>query len=85
LLLAATVHAELLQQVEVLSKRLDDGFSRLQEDDLTQLIKDCRTTKARPTSIRLWGIHPRVVIQRMTVLRTDLPTPKLGPVGFAPR
>ena len=50
-----------------------------------KMILPINLTKARPTSIRLWGIDPRVVIQRTTVMRTDLPRLKLGPVGFAPR
>jgi Glycosyl hydrolase family 115/Gylcosyl hydrolase family 115 C-terminal domain len=41
--------------------------------------------KAGPHKIRIWGIDPGVVIQRLVVTRGELPRSKLGPVSFSPR
>lgn len=41
--------------------------------------------KAGPHKIRIWGIDPGVVIQRLVVTRGELPRSKLGPVSTTPR
>lgn len=41
--------------------------------------------KAGPHKIRIWGIDPGVVIQRLVLTRGESPRSKLGPVSFVPR
>ena len=36
-------------------------------------------------TIRIWGIDPGIIIQRLIVTRSDLPRSKLGPVSFTPQ
>lgn len=54
-------------------------------DNIRIAITKHRTDKAGPHVIRVWGIDPGVVIQRLIVTRGDLPRSKLGPVSFSAR
>lgn len=54
-------------------------------DNIRIAVTKHETKNAGPHSIRLWGIDPGMVIQRVIVTRGDLPRSKLGPVSFIPR
>jgi hypothetical protein len=54
-------------------------------DNIRIAVTKHQADKAGPHTIRIWGIDPGVVIQRLIVTRGDLPRSKLGPVSFIPR
>jgi len=54
-------------------------------DNIRIAITKHRAGKAGPHVIRVWGIDPGVVIQRLIVARDELPRSNLGPVSFSPR
>lgn len=54
-------------------------------DNIRIAVTKHQVSKAGPHKIRIWGIDPGVVIQRLIVTRGDLPRSKLGPVGFTPQ
>jgi hypothetical protein len=54
-------------------------------DNIRIAITKHRVAGAGPHIIRIWGIDPGVVIQRLIVTRGALPRSKLGPVSFTPR
>ena len=51
-------------------------------DNIRIAVTKHQVNKAGPHKIRIWGIDPGVVIQRLVVTRGDLPRSKLGPVSF---
>lgn len=54
-------------------------------DNIRIAVTKHQVDKAGSHIIRVWGMDPGVVIQRLIVTRGDLPRSKLGPVGFTPR
>jgi len=54
-------------------------------DNIRIAVTKHQASKAGPHKIRIWGIDPGVVIQRLIVTRGDLPRSKLGPVSFKPQ
>lgn len=54
-------------------------------DNIRIAVTTHETNKSGPHTIRIWGIDPGVVIQRVIVTRGALPRSKIGPVGFTPR
>lgn len=54
-------------------------------DNIRITVTDHQANKAGPHTIRIWGIDPGVVIQRLIITRGDLPRSKLGPVSFSPQ
>lgn len=54
-------------------------------DNIRIAVTKHQVDKAGPRKIRIWGIDPGVVIQRLVVTRDELPRSKLGPVSFIPR
>ena len=53
-------------------------------DNIRIAVTKHQVAKAGPHKIRIWGIDPGVVIQRLVVTRGELPRSKLGPVSFSP-
>lgn len=54
-------------------------------DNIRIAVTKHKAESAGPHKIRVWGIDPGVVIQRLVVTRGELPRSKLGPVSFSPR
>ncbi len=54
-------------------------------DNIRIAVTKHQVAKAGSYKIRIWGIDPGVVIQRLIITRGELPHSKLGPVSFIPR
>jgi Gylcosyl hydrolase family 115 C-terminal domain len=54
-------------------------------DNIRIAVTKHQAAKAGPHTIRIWGIDPGVVIQRLIITRRDLPRSKLGPVSSTPQ
>jgi hypothetical protein len=54
-------------------------------DNIRIAVTEHQVAKAGPHKIRIWGIDPGVLVQRLVVTRGELPRSKLGPVSFSPR
>ena len=60
-------------------------WGRAVADNIRIAVTKHRITRAGQHKIRIWGIDPGVVIQRLVVTRGDLPRSKLGPVSDSTR
>ena len=60
-------------------------WGRAVADNIRIAVTKHRITRAGQHKIRIWGIDPGVVIQRLVVTRDDLPRSKLGPVSYSTR
>lgn len=54
-------------------------------DNIRIAVTPHQADKAGTHTVRVWGIDPGVVIQRIIITRGELPRSKLGPVSFTTR
>jgi Gylcosyl hydrolase family 115 C-terminal domain len=52
-------------------------------DNIRVAVTKHDVANAGPHKVRIWGIDPGVVIQRLIITRGELPRSKLGPAAFS--